>query len=88
MTRFNPYEKFLTVGDVKNLGLKWSYRTNGEVAGSPAVARGLVYVGSFDLNGIVYALDAHTGAQRWSFAVGGYVASSPAVANGLVYIGL
>jgi outer membrane protein assembly factor BamB len=52
---------------------------------SPAVANGIVYIGSGDQN--VYALDANTGALRWSFATGDVVHASPAIANGVVIIG-
>ena len=52
---------------------------------SPAVANGVVYVGSYDNN--VCALNASTGAKLWSYAAGSYVESSPAVANGVVYVG-
>jgi outer membrane protein assembly factor BamB len=84
MTRFNRYEKFLTVNNVGNLGLKWSYAV--DVAdSSPAVLDGVVYIGL--LNGSVYALDAHTGSKLWGYATGGHVTSSPAVANGVVYVG-
>ena len=55
------------------------------VDSSPAVANGVVYVGSDDDN--VYALNASTGAKLWSYTTGGYVDSSPAVANGVVYVG-
>ena len=49
---------------------------------SPAVANGVVYVGSYDRH--VYALNAGTGALLWKYQTGG---SSPAVANGVVYVG-
>ena len=53
---------------------------------SPAVANGVVYVGSLDNN--VYALNASTGAKLWSYTTGGPIYySSPAVANGMVYVG-
>ena len=52
---------------------------------SPAVAGGVVYVGSGDHN--VYALDAETGARRWTFPTGDVVHASPAVSNGVVYVG-
>ena len=52
---------------------------------SPAVANGVVYIGSDDNN--VYALNANTGALLWSYTTGGAVTSSPAVANGVVYVG-
>jgi len=51
------------------------------VFSSPAVANGVVYVGSQDGN--VYALNASTGARLWGFTTGGSVFfSSPGVANG------
>lgn len=52
---------------------------------SPAVANGVVYVGSD--NGHFFALNASTGAYLWSYFLGDSVRSSPAVANGVVYIG-
>ena len=55
------------------------------VNSSPAVANGVVYVGSDDNN--VYALNASTGALLWSYTTGSTVVSSPAVANGVVYVG-
>jgi len=64
---------------------RWSFRTGDYVFSSPAVANGVVYVGSDDRT--VYALDAATGAKRWSFRTGESVDSSPAVANGVVYVG-
>jgi outer membrane protein assembly factor BamB len=51
----------------------------------PAVANGLVYVGSGDRN--LYALNAGTGQTLWTAATGGYIRSSPAVANAVVYVG-
>jgi len=63
----------------------WDYTTKDIISSSPAVANGVVYVGSYDKN--VYALDASTGNKIWSFATGDSIESSPAVANGIVYIG-
>jgi uncharacterized repeat protein (TIGR01451 family) len=60
--------------------LLWSYKT-GDIGGAPAVANGIVYVGS--ANGL-YALNASTGALLWS-RTSQYGADSPAVANGVVY---
>src|ERR1019366_7493367 len=64
--------------------LLWSYGTGGWAA-TPAVANGVVYVGSFDKN--LYALNAGTGALLWNYTTGSYIQDSPAVANGVVYIG-
>jgi hypothetical protein len=81
----NPCEKVLSVNNVGSLGLKWNYTTGGYVFSSPAVANGVVYVGSLDHN--VYALNASTGAKVWTYTSGSSVESSPAVANGVVYVG-
>lgn len=83
MRRWNPYENVLSVKTVPNLELKWSY-TATDLMHSPALANGVVYVGSNDHN--VYALKAGTGALLWSHATGGAVGATPAVANGIVYI--
>jgi outer membrane protein assembly factor BamB len=70
----------------KTNNTQWSYKTGGSVYSSPAVANGIVYVGSGDNK--VYALNATTGKQVWSYTTGGQVSfSSPDVANGVVYIG-
>jgi len=55
------------------------------VDSSPAVANGIIYVGSRDKN--LYAIDAVTGNEKWRFTTGDWVDSSPAVANGIVYVG-
>ncbi len=52
---------------------------------SPAIANGVVYVGSG--NGNIYALNALTGEYLWNYLTGGDVESSPAVADGVVYVG-
>jgi outer membrane protein assembly factor BamB len=63
----------------------WAYPT-GSSPSSPAVANGVVYVGS-SVDDNVYALNPATGAKLWSYSTGSYVDSSPAVANGVVYVG-
>ena len=52
---------------------------------SPAVANGVLYVGSQDSN--IYAFDAGTGAALWTAFTGAAVDSAPAVADGTVYVG-
>ncbi|OPC78011.1 serine/threonine protein kinase [Embleya scabrispora] len=63
----------------------WRFTTGGWVHSSPAVADGVVYVGSLDNR--LYALEVATGAKKWAFPTGGGITSSPAVARGLVYVG-
>lgn len=57
----------------------------GGIASSPAVANGIVYVGSFDRH--LYAIDAVTGHILWAAPTRGFVLSSPAFANRVVYVG-
>jgi outer membrane protein assembly factor BamB len=65
--------------------LDWSYATGGEISGLPAVAHGIVYIGSQHNN--VYALAAATGSLDWFHTILAPLYSSPAVAHGLGYIG-
>jgi len=71
------------VGVPKLKGVKWSFHTHGEVISSPAIADGVVYVGSNDGN--LYAIDQRTGLKKWSYATDARITSSPAIANGIVY---
>jgi eukaryotic-like serine/threonine-protein kinase len=64
-------------------GIRWSFHTNGEVVSSPAIVRGIVYVGSDDGN--LYAIDESNGKLHWKFETGSAIPSSPAVAAGIVY---
>ena len=75
----------ISLSNVASTGLYWSATTGGAVDSSPAVANGVVYVGSDDAK--VYALNATTGATLWTVTTGSLVPSSPAVANGVVYVG-
>jgi outer membrane protein assembly factor BamB len=84
-TGLNPYENVLSQTTAPGLGLRWSYLTGNAVYSSPAVADGVVYVGSDDGN--IDAVNAGTGALLWEFTTAGAVTSSPAVANGMVFAG-
>ena len=49
--------------------VKWRFHTNGKIISSPAVAGGIVYVGSGDGN--IYAVHASDGSLVWKFATKG-----------------
>jgi outer membrane protein assembly factor BamB len=80
---------------VSSVVLNWTATTGGLVDSSPAVANGVVYVGSDDKK--LYAFDAAgvsncSGTPKscspiWSAPTGGVVFSSPAVVDGVVYVG-
>jgi outer membrane protein assembly factor BamB len=70
-------------GVPKLTGLKWKFHAGGLILSSPAIANGLVYVGSTDGN--LYAVDVKSGVMKWKYKTKARVVSSPAVAGGLVY---
>ncbi len=85
-TRVNPYEHSLSPLTVPHLKLVWTAFAGIFIYSSPAVANGIVYVGSDD--GSLYAFDAVTGKPKWEVATENSIEwSSPAVANGVIYIG-
>ena len=76
------------------LQLQWSLVTGAEIAATPAVNYGTVYIGSWD--GYEYGLDEATGAQKWRTFLGQVtnpacdtlgVTSSPLLINGTAYLG-
>ena len=76
-----------TAGPRQLNGTKWTFKTDGPIIGSPAIANGVVYIGSTDGN--LYALDQETGKQKWKFKTlaSRQVTSTPTIANSLVYFG-
>jgi outer membrane protein assembly factor BamB len=66
----------------------WTYDTGAFLTcSSPAVAGGIVFIGSEYPGFSIYALEAATGVLIWNYTTSGAVDSSPAVANGVVFIG-
>ncbi|HEY2595365.1 MAG TPA: PQQ-binding-like beta-propeller repeat protein, partial [Chloroflexota bacterium] len=55
--------------------------------GQTVAANGVVYAGSVDKQGHVYALDGGSGKILWSFATGGSVASGPSLVNSTLFWG-
>ena len=84
IARTGVYE---TTGPLQLKGTQWTFKTDGPIIGSPAIANATVYFGSTDGN--LYAVDQATGTQKWKFktVASRQVTSSPTVANGLVYFG-
>src|SRR5215469_16203729 len=84
ITRTGVYE---SSGPKQLGGIKWTFKTEGPIISSPAVADGVVFVGSTDGN--LYAVDEDSGKQKWKFKTlaSRQVTSSPAVADGIVYFG-
>jgi polyvinyl alcohol dehydrogenase (cytochrome) len=53
----------------------------------PAAVNGVLFNGSMDAAGTMYAFDAESGVVLWSFESGGSVYSGPAIAGDVVYWG-
>ncbi|WP_137285095.1 outer membrane protein assembly factor BamB family protein [Halorussus salinisoli] len=65
---------------------EWRFDPDGYAASAPAVADGVLYVGTWGKK--FYAVDAETGEKLWENDVGHrFGSSSPAVADGTVYVG-
>jgi outer membrane protein assembly factor BamB len=80
-------------GPSRNAGVRWRFKTGGQVAGSPVVGPdGTLYVGvnSETDSGPVHsvcAIDA-SGERCWEYELGGSLHASPALgADGTLYIG-
>lgn len=70
--------------------LAWSHQTTSRGFATPAVRGGTLYSpgGRDNSNGVLYALDAVSGAERWTFtAPNGLGLRSPSVDDAAVYVG-
>ena len=70
---------------VQDPSLLWTFSTGGWVVTAPAVADGVVYIGSDDHS--LYALTADTGELLWSFDTEDVIRSTPTVVDGRVFFG-
>jgi PQQ-like domain len=66
--------------------VRWHRYVGARSDSSPAVADGIVYIGSW-FGHTVYAFDAASGKPLWTYLTGGSIDSSPTVVDGTVYIG-
>ena len=86
--RSNPYENVLNTSNVANLDLFWTVNTGTISSSSPAVANGILYIGTDDGfgDGEFWAVDTATGLVPWLRGLGPFF-TSPAVVKGIVYAG-
>ncbi|MGE6356340.1 PQQ-binding-like beta-propeller repeat protein [Flavobacterium sp. NPDC079362] len=76
--------------DAKTGILKWKFKTNGPVHGSPVIDKDKIYIGGWDAT--LYALNIESGKEIWRFATGtqmGFkgIQSSVALSDGKIYFG-
>ncbi len=88
-SRYNGAEQRITPRTVGRLTPRWVFAfpdAGGMQSSQPAVVDGRVYVGGH--NGVMYALDEHTGRTIWSYdSHGGALRDGPSVTDGTVYFG-
>jgi hypothetical protein len=89
---FNPYENVISPASVPGLKLAWTNNSAGSIGSSPAVAGGVLYVGT-QFNGLLAFSAAGTGCSGtpvtcnplWTGTIPSQAVTSPAVASGVVY---
>ena len=88
---YNTQEHLLSSSNVDSLGVAWTGAIGSGIDSSPAVADGVVYVGSFDGKLSAFAVGCAAGggtcSPLWTGTTGDAIIASPAVANGVVYVG-
>jgi outer membrane protein assembly factor BamB len=90
---FNPYENVISPANVPGLKLAWTNNSAGPIGSSPAVASGVLYVGT-QFNGLLAFSAAGTGCSGspvtcnplWTGTIPAQAVTSPAVAGGVVYV--
>ena len=73
--RGNPLQTGVAAGTLcpTSSTVLWKFPTKDAIDGAPAVADGVVYVGSMDEH--LYALDLATGKEKWKYKAGPIKAS-------------
>jgi len=74
---------YASAGPTSAPTVKWTFKTAGPIVTTPAIADGVVYIGS--MSGHLHAIDQQTGEEKWNFKSRMPIASSAAVADGTVY---
>jgi len=81
---FGSYQSVIAL-NVADGSVAWSVQPTGRIVGSPAIANGVLYIGTE--SGYFVALDPATGTQLWrTIFARQTIFDSPVVSNGVVYI--
>ncbi|KAK7273799.1 hypothetical protein RIF29_14862 [Crotalaria pallida] len=77
--------------DARNGKIKWSIanpsNVTGMISGPVSVANGVVFAGSPNAEGSIYAIDAQSGQVLWSFDTGVAVSGGVSISDGCIYVG-
>jgi len=74
-TRSAPLEWRLNARNASRLGVKWTFKTGGDMWATPAVDETTVYVP--DAKGSLFAIDRRTGTARWTGKIPDYTGGGP-----------
>jgi polyvinyl alcohol dehydrogenase (cytochrome) len=78
-TRHQGNETIINVSNVKNLKVKWTFVTGGDVSATPTVSGNAVYVP--DWAGNLFAIKKDTGAKLWQHQISEYDGASGSVSR-------
>jgi polyvinyl alcohol dehydrogenase (cytochrome) len=78
-SRSQPNQPAPNTNNVKNLAVKWTFTTHGDVSATPTVSNGIVYFPDF--GGYMNAVNADTGALVWQKKVSDYLGIPGAVSR-------
>lgn len=75
--------------EAKSGKILWSTEnpSNASSFGPVSVANGIVFAGSVDVKGPIYAINAETGSIVWSYETGSSVYGGLSVSDGCIYVG-
>jgi outer membrane protein assembly factor BamB len=60
------------------ISARWKFQCEDEIRSTPAIYKGMVYVGAYDNN--LYAVNAADGAFKWKYPTDGGIVGTPALA--------
>jgi len=63
----------------------WQYRAPASIHSSPALAQGVLVVGTDD--GMLVALEARTGVKKWELQIGSGIYASPIIRQQTIFVG-
>ena len=75
----------MSVVDQSEVEPVWKFECEDEIRGTPNVAHGVVFVGSYDYN--IYALNGKSGEFGWKYATDGGIVSRPSIYDNYVIFG-
>lgn len=74
-----------SLGPRTSPSIKWKYKTQDAIWGSPVVSENTIYFGSYD--GHLYALSESNGDLKWKFKTNNRIDGSPGISGNVVVIG-